>query len=130
MNSLSRSTAIKIAAGVSFILNLFSAVAGLLLLPAGASANNSNPESIPYGVLMLGTIMGVIGIVAAYGAWKQQRWGVVLTILVNLVNGLSAAPGILFAPTTPLFISALATVVGGVIIIVLCLWPGRQAAAV
>lgn len=128
MNSLSRSMALKIAAVISFLLSAAGVVGSLPLIAAGMEANNNNPESIPYFVLMLALVLGVIGMIAAYGAWRQQRWGVILTILVNLLNGLSAAPGILFAPNTPLFISALVSVIGGVVVIVLCLWPGRQAA--
>lgn len=126
MNSLSRSTALKIAAVVSFLLSAYGVVMSLPLIAAGMEANNNNPESIPYVVLMGALVLGVIGMIAAYGVWKQQRWGVILTVIVSLLNGLSAAPGILFAPNTPLFISALVGVIGSVVIIVLCLWPGRR----
>jgi hypothetical protein len=129
MNRLSRSTALKTAAVLSFLGSVYSIILGLPLIAQGAEAVDQGGAAPPYFVLMLAVILGVIGIVAAYGCWKQMRWGVILTIIVNLLNGLSAAPGILFAPTTLLFVSASAGVVISVVIIVLCLWPDRRLAA-
>lgn len=128
MKNLSRSTALKAAAVISFLLSAYSIVVSLPMIAAGEAANNNNPQSIPFVGLMLGLVLGVIGVIAAYGAWKQQRWGVILTILVNLVNSLLSSPGILDGPNAPFFISALMTVIPGVLIIMLCLWPGRQTA--
>ena len=46
--------------------------------------------------------------------------------MVNLLGGLSAAPGILFAPTSELFITATVGIALNIVIIVLCLWPDRK----
>jgi hypothetical protein len=126
MNNLPRSTALKIAAVISFLMSAFSVFAALPMLMEGAAATENNPESLPFVVVLIGAFTGVIGMVAAYGAWKQQRWGIILTILVNLLNGLSAAPGILFAPTPLLFAAATATVILSIVIVVLCLWRDHQ----
>lgn len=72
MNSLSRSMALKIAAVISFIWSAYGIVLSLPLISVGAEANNNNPESAPYVVLVLALILGVIGIIAAYGAWKHR----------------------------------------------------------
>jgi uncharacterized membrane protein YccC len=128
MNRLSRSTALKTAAVLSFLLSAFSIILGLPLIAQGYEAVVQGGATPPYFVLMLAVILGVVGIVAAYGCWKQMRWGVILTIIVNLLNGLSAAPGILFAPTTQFFVSASVTVALSIVIIVLCLWPDRKLA--
>lgn len=129
MNSLSRATALKIAAVLSFMFNTYSVVFSLPMVVQGADAVNQNPEMIPYFVILSGLILGVIGMVAAFGTWKQQRWGIILTILAALLNGLSAAPGLLFAPNQMLRVSAIAGVVGAVLIIVLCLWRERRMVA-
>ncbi|OGO34264.1 MAG: hypothetical protein A2W35_12090 [Chloroflexi bacterium RBG_16_57_11] len=128
MNRLSRSTALKTAAVLSFLSSTYSVIFALPMIAQGAMAVDQGGDSPPYFVLVLAVILGVVGIVAAYGCWKQMRWGVILTIIVNLLGGLSAAPGILFAPTTQLFVSASVSVAISIVIIVLCLWPDRKLA--
>jgi hypothetical protein len=130
MKTFSRSTALKIAAVLSLIVNGQSVVMALPLVTQGADAVNQNPEMIPYFVLLLGLVVGVIGVVAAYGVWKQQRWGIILAIMTALVNAISAAPGLLFAPSVMWRVSAIVTVAVSVVIIVLCLWRDRRVAAV
>jgi len=125
MKSLSRSTALKIAAVISFLLSAFSIVGSLPFIAQGATAVTGGP---PYFVMLMALITGVVGVVAAYGTWKGQLWGIILTILANLINGLGAAPGILFAPQPGLFIAATVTVVLTIVIIVLCLWRDRKPA--
>lgn len=126
MISFSRTTALKTAAVLSFVLNTFGVVFLLPIVSQGADAVNQNPETFPYSVALAGIILSVIGIIAAIGAWKQQRWGIILTIVTALLNGLSAVPGLLFAPTQMLRVSAITGVVGAVVIIVLCLWRERR----
>ncbi len=128
MKGLSRATALKIAAVLSVLLGIVSIVNTLPLIARGATGVAQSTDSPPYAILMVGLLTGVIGIVAAYGAWNQQRWGVILTILVNLVNGLGAVPGILFAPQPGLMITAVATVVVSILIVVLCLWRQHNTA--
>jgi hypothetical protein len=126
MKNLSRSTALKIAAVLSFAMNAYSIIGALPLLAQGAAAANQGTDSPPYIVILIAVLMGVLGIVGAYGAWNQQRWGIVLTIVANLVNGLSAVPGILFAPTPGLMVVAAVTVAVTALIIILCLWRERK----
>jgi len=126
MNRLSRSTALKTAAVLSFVTSVFGTVFALPIIAQGAAAVDQGGDTPPYFIMVLSVILGVVGIVAAYGCWKQMRWGVILTILVNLIGGLSAAPGILFAPTTELFISASVGIAISIVVIVLCLWPDRK----
>ncbi|MEJ2354097.1 MAG: hypothetical protein P8Y03_30340 [Anaerolineales bacterium] len=128
MNRLSRPTALKIAAVLSFLLSASGVIFSLPLIAQGATAVEQGGETPPYFILLVALIVGVVGVVAAFGAWKGQRWGIILTIFANVVNGLSAAPGMLFAPTPGLLIAASVTVVLGIAIIVLCLWPDRKLA--
>ena len=126
MKSLSRSTALKIAAVISFLSNAFGIVFALPFVAQGATAATEGP---PYFFAVLSLITGAVGVVAAYGTWKQQRWGIILTILANLVNGLGSTPGVLFAPRPELFVAATTGVVLSIVIIVLCLWRDRKLAA-
>lgn len=48
-----------------------------------------------------------------------RRWGVWASIILSALNLISAAPGLAFAPTTTLFVFAVASVVGFALIIVL-----------
>lgn len=128
MNRLPRSTALKTAAVLSFLLTAFGIVFSLPMIAQGSAAVNQGTEAPPYFILVLSVILGVVGMVAAYGCWKGMRWGIILTIIVNLLSGLSAAPGILFAPTSELFMAATVGVFLNIVIIVLCLWPDRKLA--
>ncbi len=129
MKNLSRSTALKIAAVISFLLGATNSLGSLTFVTQGAAAVNRSPAGPPYFVEMILFISGIVGIVAAFGTWKQMRWGIVLTILAGLFNVLSAAPGILFAPRPWGFIASTVVVVLSIIIIVLCLWRDRQPVA-
>lgn len=128
MNRLTRPTALKIAAVLSFLSSAYSVVFSLPFIILGADAANQATEGPPFSVLLLAFVLGIIGIVAAFGTWKQMRWGVILTIVINLIGGLSAAPGIIFRPTPALFASATIGVVIDIVIILLCLWRDRQPA--
>ncbi len=128
MKSLSRAMALKIAAVLSVLLGIVSIVNTLPLIARGATGVVQSSDSPPYTILMVGLLTGVIGIIAAYGVWNQQRWGIILTLLVNLINGLGAVPGILFAPQPGLRITAVFTVVVTILIVVLCLWRQRNTA--
>ncbi len=130
MKGLSRATALKIAAVLSVFMSLVSIATTLPLIARGATGVAQSSDSPPYVILMVGLLTGVIGIVAAYGVWNQQRWGIILTILVNLVNGLGAVPGLLFAPQPGLLVTAVATVVVSILIVVFCLWRERKPVAV
>ncbi len=130
MKSLSRSTALKIAAALFALMGAVSILNTLPLIARGAAGVAQSTDSPPYFILMIGLLTGVIAIVGAYGAWNRQRWGIVLTILVNLLNGLTALPGILFAPQPGLRVISIITVGVAILVIVFCLWRERRTAAV
>lgn len=128
MHSLSRSTALKIAATLSFALGAYNFVSVLPILAVGEAGLNQDGSTFLYFIVVAGLIFAVLRIVGALGAWMRQRWGILITILANLLDGVLAAPGILFAPSLGWQIAAYVTVIAAVIIIILCLWRDRQAA--
>jgi hypothetical protein len=73
MNTISRPTALKIAAVLSFLLSAFGVVFSLPLIAQGAASVDSGAAAPPYFILVLGLVLGVIGIVAAYGAPAGNR---------------------------------------------------------
>jgi hypothetical protein len=129
MNRLSRSTALKIAAVITFLVSVWDVIGSLPLIAQGAAALDESTPGPPYFVLMLSFVLSIIGIVAAYGTWKQMRWGIILTIIIRLLGGLSAAPGIVFRPTPELFMSATFSVAVSIVVIVLCLWRDPKPAS-
>jgi hypothetical protein len=92
-----------------------------------------NPETeglsprIPQVIILTAALSGVAGLIAAYGAWQRQRWGVWLTVILSAINGLSALPGVTAAPTGAARIGAIATVLLAIFVIVVMLRRPAQA---
>ena len=68
------------------------------------------------------------GTFAAAGLWMLKRWALWLTIVVAMLNILSAAPGIAFAPNVVLRAAATVTVVGFAVIVLLVVLPNSRRA--
>jgi uncharacterized membrane protein (DUF2068 family) len=76
-------------------------------------------EGVPEVVLYSGIVLGIVGLIAAVGLWMLKKWSLWLTIVVSVLNILSAAPGVAFAPNAALQGAATVTVVVFALIIVL-----------
>jgi hypothetical protein len=97
---MSRSRNYTIAAVLAGLLSLMNAITALVLLPQGANKINHASNQPPYAVDLVSVVIGLIGIVAAYGVFRMQRWGVVSTLVLMVINVLISLPGIPFGPTT------------------------------
>lgn len=125
MGRLSRMTALKIAAGIALASGVINLVVSIPILWGGAAAIQQANDTPPFFVFVLGLILSPMRIAGAFGAWRNQRWGIVLLLLASAVDMLSAAPGLLFAPSSSLrLIAALGVLINGVVIL-LCLWRDR-----
>jgi|SRR5215210_2657658 len=114
-----RPQAVTVAA---VLLALFSALNIVsILIPAFS-------DGVPAVVVYGSAVVGLVGLAAAYGLWTLKRWGVWITVVLSVLNVLSAAPGIVFAPTTLLFVTALVTIVAYALIIVLLMMPASRRA--
>jgi uncharacterized membrane protein (DUF2068 family) len=71
-------------------------------------------------------VLGVVGLIGALGLWMPKRWALWLTIVVSVLNILSAAPGLAFAPTPTMMVLATIGVVGFAVVILLAILPGPR----
>jgi hypothetical protein len=133
MNRLSRSTALKIAAVLMVLMSLFDIIGfEIPALLAGAEAIDklANTTGGPPFFMVIATFtVDIIAIVAAYGAWQAQRWGVILLLVTAILTTIPALAGMLFAPDMPTRVSAGVGVILGILVVVLCLWRDRRAAS-
>ena len=119
------STAHKVAAILNVAGAVFSIVWSLPVLQGGAA----DSDQVPYPVVILGFVLAILCLVSSYGVWRRQRWGVVLTIVLNAIGFISGAPGILFGETTFLVVGSIVGCVVSLVIIYLLLRRGSARGA-
>ena len=102
----------------------------VVLLALLSVANLLSPlmpsEGVPAVVNYLGVVLGVLGLLGAAGLLLLKRWALWLTVVVSVLNILSAAPGLAFAPTPTLRVLATVGVVGFAVVILLAVLPGPR----
>src|SRR5918999_4810520 len=99
---------------------IIQVLASLVSLPGPLMPGS---EGVPAIVLYSGIVLGVAGLVASARLWMLKSWGLWLTIVVNVLGGLSAAPGVVAAPNAVLQAAAIVGVLISVLVIVLILLP-------
>lgn len=107
----------KTAVIVHTLNSIFMVAADLPALMQGPPADGPL-AGVPQVVLVVVALLGVAGLVSAYGAWQGQKWGIWLTIVVEAVNGILALPGVLVAPSTFARTSAIVGVLIALFVIV------------
>ena len=112
-----RPLSVTIAALLLALLSLFNIAS--VVIPS---------EGIPAWVIYSGVVLGVAGLIGAAGLWMLKRWSLWLTIIVSVLNILSAAPGLVFAPTFMWRILAVVGVVGFALVILLAVLPDARRA--
>jgi hypothetical protein len=114
----SRPLPVTVAAVVQALFSLLSLPGPLL----------PGSEGVPAVVLYSGVVLGVAGLVASAGLWMLKKWGLWLTVVVNVLGGLSAAPGVGAAPNAGLQAAAIAGVLVSALVIVLVVLPSSRRA--
>ena len=104
---------------------IIQALFSLLSLPGPLLPGS---EGVPAVVLYSGIVLGVAGLVASAGLWMLKKWGLMLTIVVNVLGGLSAAPGVGAAPNAALQAVAIVFVLISVLVIALVVLPSSRRA--
>ena len=125
MNQLSRSTGLKIAAAIVFAQALIGIIwydfpflaSGMAVLDQAANAG----EGPPFWLAVLSFAVDAITIVAAYGAWRAARWGIILVIVVSVFNAILNTYAVVFDPYLATRILEGAFVFASLSVIYLCL---------
>ena len=126
----SRATALKMAAVLSLLIGLWSIATAVSTLPSGAAVlDQVGGNTPPYSVYLMKILISPVQLIGAYGAWQNQRWGVIALLLAHTVDVVFAAAGLLFAPTPFLRRLVIFAIMTDVLVIVLCLWRDRKSAA-
>jgi uncharacterized membrane protein len=102
-----------IAASVICVLN---SLGNLAILPA----------PLPRPLIYASGLAALAGLVGAFGLWRLQRWGALLSAAVLALTVLLAAPGIVFAPVLPLQVVAAVTVLADIAGMVLIFHPASR----
>ncbi len=112
-----------IAAIMTFVFSALGLATTFPSLAQGSIAVNHGLVDWSYVLLVISMITNAMGLVSAYGVWRNQKWGVILTIILSVLNGLPTLPGVVFAPTVGIKLLAATATIINIIIIALLLWP-------
>lgn len=93
-----------------------------------ALPQGSGDDKVPTSVIVVGVVLGVLGIAAAFGLWRLHKWGYIATVVVSAVNLLLAVPGIFAGPYAWIKALAAVFVLACALIIVLVTRPDARRA--
>ena len=113
---------------VTVAVVLLALLSVVTMVPPSLMFSPAVAAEIPAFVTYLGVILGVVGLVAAYGLWALKRWSVWLTIILSAVSILLSVPPILFGPTVAIQVLNIVSGVAFALIIVLVLLPASRRA--
>ena len=124
---MTRPRTFTIAAVLMLLFSLISIAIETPNLMLGLAAETQyNGDGPPFFLSLLNVVAGAMGVVAAFGVWRMQKWAVVLTIVLAAISILTSLPAILFAPGM-LKLGGVVGVVWAAAIIALLLWPQQKA---
>ena len=105
-----------------------AAIVLALLSATGLAAPLLLTGGVPASAIYVSVASGAAGLITAYGLWALRRWATVLAVAVSVLGILSAAPGLVFAPTPVLLAQAIAGVAGSALVLILVLLPASRRA--
>ena len=108
---------------IAVVLHALLGLAAIFITIPEMTGAVSPDEGPPMFIVITSLVIGILSLVSAWGAWQGKKWGQISTIVLRALDGLSAAPGIVFAPTTGLWITATVSVVLAIVVIWLLLMP-------
>src|SRR3954469_13632220 len=110
------------------LVAVISIAFALAYLPRGA--NDLDKNYVPYPVIVIGLVLGVFGLMSSYGLWRKERWGTSLTMVVQILQLITGAPGVILGPDTFTQVSSVILLLVNVAVIVLLLRRSERGAAV
>ncbi|RAK30585.1 hypothetical protein B0I29_116244 [Actinoplanes lutulentus] len=122
---MTRSTALKIAA----VLSVLVALIGITMFDLPNLALGAQDSHEPFAIVLGSFTSDVLALVAAYGAWRSQKWGAVLLIAVNAFWLVQAIGSLLFDTTAGETAFASVMLAHHLVVITLCLWRERVVSA-
>ncbi|MFD0744603.1 hypothetical protein ACFQ1L_24370 [Phytohabitans flavus] len=122
---MSRSTALKIAA----VLAVLVAIIGIALYDLPNLVLGADESESPFGLVIGSFTSDVLALVAAYGAWRAQKWGAVLLIVVNAFWIVQAITSLLVDTAAVEMVFSSVMLVHHIVVITLCLWRERVVSA-
>jgi hypothetical protein len=125
MGIMTRATALKIAAALSVLV----AIIGITLFDLPNLVLGAQDSRDPFAIVLGSFTSDVLALVAAYGAWRGQKWGAVLLIAVNAFWLVQAIGSLLFDVSAGEMVFASVMLVHHVVTITLCLWRERVVSA-
>ena len=118
---MKQTTLFKMAVIVHILFSVMNILIAWPFLINGPTADSVG-QGVPHTLLVLGGLFGVAGLISGYGAWVGQKWGIWLTIIVDVIGGLTALPGILVAPTQQAQILAFIGVLAPLFVVFGLMW--------
>jgi uncharacterized membrane protein (DUF2068 family) len=108
---------------IAVVLHALLGLAAILITIPEMTGGVSPDEGPPMFIVVTSLVIGILSLISAWGAWQGKKWGLISTIVLRALDALGAAPGIFFAPTTVLSITATVSVILAIVIIWLLLMP-------
>jgi hypothetical protein len=108
---------------IAVILHALLGLVAIFITIPEMTGGVSPDEGPPMFIVVTSLVIGILSLVSAWGAWQGKKWGQVSTIVLRALDGLSSAPGIFFAPTPALSMTAAVSVILAVVVIWLLVMP-------
>ena len=117
----SRPPTVTVAAILLVLLSLFGFPWPWLILFPGA-------EDPPAFIYYPGIVLGIVGLLVAFGLWRLRTWSLWAAIIVAVLDLLTGAPGIVLGPNAGIRVTSAVLAVVTVLIIVLVALPSSRRA--
>jgi hypothetical protein len=82
----------------------------------------------PAFIYYSGIVLGIVGLLVAFGLWTLRTWSLWAAIIVAVLNLLTGAPGIVLGPNAGIRVTSAVLAVVAVLIIVLIVRPSSRRA--
>lgn len=121
---MTRPKTITIAAILVLAVSLLGVVSDVPNLARGTA---TGPDEAPFFMTLISFSLGLAGVFAAYGLWRNAKWGKVLTVALMALSILYTIVPLLVAPPPMQALAAVGIIIY-LAILMLVLWRARKPA--